>query len=44
MVASDDLEEQQVVLLERAEVEAGLAAGQFKLLPWAACMLMALNH
>ncbi len=42
--ASDDLEDHQVVFLARAEVEAALAAGQFKLLPWAACMLMALRH
>ena len=41
---SDDLEEQHLVLLERAEVELALAAGQFRLLPWAACVLMALQY
>jgi ADP-ribose pyrophosphatase len=41
---SDDLEEQHPVSLSRAEVEAALAAGQFKLLPWAACILMALHY
>ena len=41
---SDDLEEQHLVLLERAEVEAALAVGQFKVLPWAACVLMALQY
>lgn len=39
---ADDLEEQQVVLLTRAEVEAAVAAGEFELLPWAAVMALAL--
>lgn len=42
-IASDDLEEQRPVLLSRAELETALAEGQFKLLPWAACVLMALR-
>jgi ADP-ribose pyrophosphatase len=41
---SDDLEEQRLVLLERAEVEKALAEGQFKLLPWVACILLALQY
>jgi ADP-ribose pyrophosphatase len=39
---ADDLEEQQVVLLTRAEVEAALTAGEFEVLPWAAVMALAL--
>lgn len=42
--ASDDLEEQRLVLMERAEVEEALAAGQFKALPWVACVLLALKY
>jgi ADP-ribose pyrophosphatase len=41
---SDDLEEQHLVSLSRSEVEAALAAGQFKLLPWATCVLLALLY
>jgi len=41
---SDDLEEQRLVILSRPEVEAALAAGQFKLLPWATCVLLALLY
>lgn len=41
---ADDLEEMQLVLLSRAEVEAALRAGQFKVLPWAMTMALALLH
>jgi len=37
-----DVEEPEVVLLTRAEVEEALAAGQFKALPWSAAMALAL--
>jgi hypothetical protein len=32
------------VTLSRSEVEAALAVGQFKLLPWATCVLLALLY
>ncbi len=41
---ADDLETQELLQLSRAEVKAALAAGEFKLLPWAACMALALLH
>jgi ADP-ribose pyrophosphatase len=41
---ADDLEEQEVLHLSRAEVETALAAGQFKVLPWAAAVALALRH
>jgi ADP-ribose pyrophosphatase len=41
-VASDDVEEQTLLLLTRAEVAAALAAGRFKVLPWAANVALAL--
>ena len=40
--SADDLEEQELLLLSRGEVEAGLAAGEFKVLSWAATMALAL--
>ena len=40
--ASDDLEEQQLLLLSRQEVEDGLRAGEFKVLAWATIMALAL--
>jgi len=40
--ASDDLEEQELLLLSRQEVEAALRAGEFKVLAWAAIMSLAL--
>jgi ADP-ribose diphosphatase len=40
--ASDDLEEQELLLLSRLEVEAGLRAGEFKVLAWAAIMALAI--
>ncbi len=41
---ADDLEEQELLLLSRAEVEAALDAGEFKLLPWAAAVALALRQ
>jgi len=40
---SDDLEEQELLLLSRQELEAALRAGEFKVLSWAACIAMALQ-
>jgi ADP-ribose pyrophosphatase len=37
-----DVEDPEIVLLTRAEVEESLAAGQFKALPWSAAMALAL--
>jgi ADP-ribose pyrophosphatase len=39
---SDDLEEQELLLLSRQEVETALRAGEFKVLAWAAIMSLAL--
>jgi ADP-ribose pyrophosphatase len=39
---TDDLEEQHLLLLERAEVEAALQDGDFKGLPWAGALALAL--
>ena len=41
---ADDLEEQELLLLGRDEVAAALDAGQFKLLPWASIVALALRH
>jgi len=41
-IDADDLEEQELLLLTRAEVEAALAEGEFKVLPWAANVALAL--
>ena len=41
---ADDLEEQHLLLLTRAELEAALDTGQFKALPWAAIVALALRH
>ena len=41
---SDDLEEQQLLLLSRAEMEHALREGAFKVLAWAAVVAMALNY
>ncbi len=41
---ADDLEEQQLLLLTRAEIETALANGDFKLLPWAANGALALRR
>ncbi len=42
--ASDDLEDQERVRLTRGELEAALWAGEFKVLPWAAAVSLALNY
>lgn len=39
-----DVEEPEIILLTRAEVEEALFAGQFKALPWSAAMAMALLY
>jgi ADP-ribose pyrophosphatase len=41
---ADDLEEQELLLLSREEIEAALEAGAFKVLPWAAGVALALRH
>ena len=41
-IDADDLEEQELLLLSRDEVEQALRGGEFKVLPWAACVAMAL--
>lgn len=41
---ADDLEEQELVLLSRSEVESALLRGEFKLLPWAAAVALALHR
>jgi ADP-ribose pyrophosphatase len=40
----DDLEEQQLLLLTRAEVEKALAAGEFKVMAWTAIVALALRN
>ncbi|NIV40142.1 MAG: NUDIX hydrolase, partial [Anaerolineae bacterium] len=39
---SDDLEEQELLLLTREEVQAALVSGDFKVLPWATIVSLAL--
>jgi ADP-ribose pyrophosphatase len=41
--SSDDLEEQELLLLSRADLEAGLAECRFKALAWAAAVALALR-
>lgn len=41
---ADDLEEQHLLHLSRAEVETALSQGEFKVLPWAAIVALALLH
>ncbi len=41
---ADDLEEQQLLLLTRVEVEQALATGGFKVLAWASIVALALQH
>ena len=41
-VNADDLEEQQLLLLGRAQVEEAITNGEFRVLPWAAAMSLAL--
>jgi 8-oxo-dGTP pyrophosphatase MutT (NUDIX family) len=42
-IDSDDLEEQQIVLLSRSELDQALAQGEFKILAWAAAVAFALR-
>jgi ADP-ribose pyrophosphatase len=42
-IHSDDLEEQELLYLSRAEMEAALRAGEFKVLSWAAVVALALQ-
>jgi ADP-ribose pyrophosphatase len=39
---SDDLEEQEPLLLTRAQIKVALVAGEFKVLPWATIVALAL--
>jgi len=41
-INSDDLEEQELFHLTRSEIEAALAAGEFKVLAWTTAMALAL--
>jgi ADP-ribose pyrophosphatase len=41
---ADDLEEQELLHLTRAEMAAGLAAGEFKVLAWGASVALALAY
>lgn len=41
---ADDLEEQELLLLTRAEIKLALDQGEFKVLAWAAIMALALAH
>jgi len=43
-INADDLEEQELLLLSRAELETALDAGEFKSLPWAAAVALALRR
>lgn len=40
---ADDLEEQELILLTRGEIEKALEQGEFKVLAWAACLALALR-
>jgi len=42
-IDADDLEEQELLLLSRAQVETALDAGEFNTLPWAAAVALALR-
>ncbi|HNT74958.1 MAG TPA: NUDIX hydrolase [Anaerolineae bacterium] len=42
-IVADDLEEQELLFLSRTEVEQALDAGEFKLLPWALAVALALR-
>lgn len=44
VINADDLEEQEMLLLTREEVQRALAAGEFKLLSWVAAVSLALEH
>jgi ADP-ribose pyrophosphatase len=42
--AADDLEEQHLLRLSRAKLEAALEKGEFKLLSWATVVALALRY
>jgi 8-oxo-dGTP pyrophosphatase MutT (NUDIX family) len=41
---SDDLEDQELLQLSKAEIETALRTGEFKVLAWSAAVAMSLNH
>jgi len=41
---SDDLEDQELLVLNRNEIENALRAGEFKILAWSAVVAMSLNY
>ena len=41
---SDDLEDQELLLLSQSEIENALKAGEFKILAWSAVVAMSLNY
>jgi ADP-ribose pyrophosphatase len=41
---ADDLEEQELLLLTREEIESALERGDIKIMAWAACVAFALRH
>jgi len=43
-IDADDLEEQELLLMDREDVERALLAGEFRVLPWAASVAMALQY
>lgn len=43
-IDADDLEEQELLLLSREEIEAALDGGEFKLLAWATIVALALRY
>jgi ADP-ribose pyrophosphatase len=43
-IDSDDLEEQEVLLMKRDELESALSQGKFKILAWAAAVAFALRR
>jgi ADP-ribose pyrophosphatase len=43
-IDSDDLEEQEILLMSRDELESALNRGEFKILAWAAAVAFALRH
>jgi hypothetical protein len=40
----DDLEDQELILLNRAEIEKALYAGEFKILTWTAVISLSLQY
>jgi hypothetical protein len=41
---SDDLEDQEILLLSRDQLEKALQAGEFKVLAWSAVAALSLNY